>query len=115
MLSWGAIFHIENNNFSEIFSLKFSIINASFVLNSKIASSFNCSGNISKHLVLVFKISKKYRGTGYRVFKMTPIHHHFEMSNWAETTIIVRFWIINGIVIVIGLGLFYGDWVLFGN
>ena len=63
--------------------------------------------------VIIQVLSFKYRGK--RVFKMTPIHHHFEMSNWAETTIIVRFWIINGIVIVIGLGLFYGDWVLFGN
>ncbi len=63
--------------------------------------------------VIIQVLSFKYRGK--RVFKMTPIHHHFEMSNWAETTIIVRFWIINGIVVVIGLGLFYGDWVLFGN
>ncbi len=63
--------------------------------------------------VIIQVLSFKYRGK--RVFKMTPIHHHFEMSNWAETTIIVRFWIINGIFIVIGLGLFYGDWVLFGN
>ncbi len=37
------------------------------------------------------------------------------MSNWAETTIIVRFWIINGIAVVIGLGLFYSDYVLFGQ
>ena len=63
--------------------------------------------------VIIQVFSFKYRGK--RGFKMTPIHHHFEMSNWAETTIIVRFWIINGIFIVIGLGLFYGDWVLFGN
>jgi phospho-N-acetylmuramoyl-pentapeptide-transferase len=57
--------------------------------------------------------SFKIRGT--RVFKMAPLHHHFEMNNWAETTIIVRFWIVNGIFVVIALGLFYGDWVLFGN
>ena len=63
--------------------------------------------------VIIQVFSFKYREK--RVFKMTPIHHHFEMNNWAETTIIVRFWIINGIFIVIGLGLFYGDWVLFGN
>ena len=63
--------------------------------------------------VIIQVFSFKYRKK--RVFKMTPIHHHFEMNNWAETTIIVRFWIINGIFIVIGLGLFYGDWVLFGN
>ena len=59
--------------------------------------------------ILSFKYRKK------RIFKMAPIHHHFEMKNWAETTIIVRFWIINGIAIVFGLGLFYADFVLFGQ
>ena len=63
--------------------------------------------------VVVQILSFKYRQK--RVFKMAPIHHHFEMSNWAETTIIVRFWIINGIAVVIGLGLFYADYVLFGQ
>jgi phospho-N-acetylmuramoyl-pentapeptide-transferase len=59
--------------------------------------------------ILSFKYRKK------RIFKMAPIHHHFEMKNWAETTIIVRFWIINGIAIVFGLGLFYADYILFGQ
>ena len=63
--------------------------------------------------VVIQIISFKYRKK--RIFKMAPIHHHFEMSNWAETTIIVRFWIINGIAVVIGLGLFYADYVLFGQ
>lgn len=59
--------------------------------------------------ILSFKLRKK------RIFKMAPIHHHFEMINWAETTIIVRFWIVNGIAVIIGLGLFYADYVLFGS
>ena len=59
--------------------------------------------------ILSFKLRKK------RIFKMAPIHHHFEMIGWAETTIIVRFWIINGIFVIFALGLFYADWVLFGN
>tara|TARA_B100000700_G_scaffold238621_1_gene265120 strand:+ start:4342 stop:5400 length:1059 start_codon:yes stop_codon:yes gene_type:complete len=63
--------------------------------------------------VVIQIVSFKYRQK--RVFKMAPIHHHFEMNNWAETTIIVRFWIINGIAVVIGLGLFYADYVLFGQ
>ena len=63
--------------------------------------------------VIIQVSSFKYRKK--RVFKMAPIHHHFEMLNWAETTIIVRFWIINGIFVVLGLGLFYADWVLFGS
>lgn len=52
-----------------------------------------------------------FRGWGKRVFRMTPIHHHFELSRWPETTIIVRFWILAGILVAIGLGLFYGDFV----
>ncbi len=43
---------------------------------------------------------------------MAPIHHHFEMCGWAETTVIVRFWILNGIFVILALGLFYADWVL---
>ena len=85
-----------------------------FAIGADTLILFFCFLYIGEALSVIIQVlSFKYRGK--RVFKMTPIHHHFEMSNWAETTIIVRFWIINGIVIVIGLGLFYGDWVLFGN
>ncbi len=75
---------------------------------------FFCFLYIFEALSVILQVSS-YKLKQKRIFKMTPIHHHFEMSNWAETTIIVRFWIINGIFIVMGLGLFYGDWVLFGN
>ena len=44
-----------------------------------------------------------------RVFRMTPLHHHFELLGWQETTIIVRFWIAAGIGIAGGVGLFYGE------
>jgi phospho-N-acetylmuramoyl-pentapeptide-transferase len=50
-----------------------------------------------------------FRVFGRRVFRMTPIHHHFELLGWQETTIIVRFWIIAGIGIAIGLGIFYAE------
>ena len=43
-----------------------------------------------------------YKLTGKRVFKMAPLHHHFELSGWAEPKIIVRFWIITLILILIG-------------
>ena len=52
-----------------------------------------------------------FRGFGKRMFRMAPIHHHFELLGWPETTVIVRFWIMSGIMVAIGLGLFYGDWV----
>jgi phospho-N-acetylmuramoyl-pentapeptide-transferase len=51
-----------------------------------------------------------FRTTGRRVFRMAPLHHHFELLGWQETTIIVRFWIIAGMGVVTGLGVFYGEW-----
>jgi len=52
-----------------------------------------------------------YKMTGKRVFKMAPLQHHFEMLGWAETTIVVRFWLIAGLCIALGLGLFYVAWL----
>jgi len=44
-----------------------------------------------------------YRYTGRRVFKMAPIHHHFELKGWAEPKIIVRFWIISIMLALVAL------------
>ncbi|TVP70092.1 MAG: phospho-N-acetylmuramoyl-pentapeptide-transferase [Nitriliruptor sp.] len=52
-----------------------------------------------------------FRTTGKRVFRMAPIHHHFELLGWQETTIIVRFWILAGLGIALGLGVFYAEWI----
>lgn len=49
---------------------------------------------------------------GKRLFKMAPLHHHFEMKGWAEQTVVVRFWIVCGIFIAAGMGLFYAEWVV---
>ena len=49
---------------------------------------------------------------GKRLFKMAPLHHHFELAGWAEQTVVIRFWIIAGIFVAAGLGLFYGEWVV---
>lgn len=46
---------------------------------------------------------------GRRLFRMAPIHHHFELSGWPETTVIVRLWIMSGLCTAVGLGLFYAD------
>jgi len=51
-----------------------------------------------------------FRTTGRRVFRMAPIHHHFELHGWQEITIIVRFWIVAGIGVALGLGIFYAEW-----
>jgi phospho-N-acetylmuramoyl-pentapeptide-transferase len=48
-----------------------------------------------------------YKMTGKRVFRMAPLQHHFELAGWAETTIVVRFWIIAGICVALGLNIFY--------
>jgi phospho-N-acetylmuramoyl-pentapeptide-transferase len=46
-----------------------------------------------------------------RIFRMAPIHHHFELSGWPETTVLIRFWILAGLFAALGLGVFYGDFV----
>ncbi|BCY06622.1 phospho-N-acetylmuramoyl-pentapeptide-transferase [Actinoplanes sp. L3-i22] len=50
-----------------------------------------------------------FKTTGKRVFRMSPLQHHFELAGWSEVNIVVRFWIIAGICASIGLGLFYSD------
>ena len=51
-----------------------------------------------------------YKTRRKRVFKMSPLHHHFEMVGWAESTIVVRFWLIAGMFVALGLGIFYIGW-----
>ena len=53
-----------------------------------------------------FKISG-----GKRIFLMSPLHHHFELKGWAEITVVVRFWIIAGLSVLAGIGLFYLEWI----
>ncbi|MGD9794666.1 MAG: phospho-N-acetylmuramoyl-pentapeptide-transferase, partial [Acidimicrobiia bacterium] len=49
-----------------------------------------------------------------RIFRMAPIHHHFELAGWPETTVIIRFWILSGMFTIFGLGIYYADWVSLG-
>ena len=51
-----------------------------------------------------------YKLTGRRMFLMAPLQHHFEMKGWGEVTIVIRFWIIAGLCVGLGLGLFYAEW-----
>ncbi|WP_321858303.1 phospho-N-acetylmuramoyl-pentapeptide-transferase [Paraburkholderia tropica] len=50
-----------------------------------------------------FKYTKKRYGEGRRIFKMAPLHHHFELSGWKETQVVVRFWVITLMLCLIGL------------
>ncbi|MEJ3747716.1 phospho-N-acetylmuramoyl-pentapeptide-transferase [Actinomycetes bacterium KLBMP 9797] len=52
-----------------------------------------------------------FKTTGKRVFRMSPLQHHFELAGWSEVNIVVRFWIIAGIGVAIGLGLFYSEFL----
>jgi phospho-N-acetylmuramoyl-pentapeptide-transferase len=53
--------------------------------------------------VFWFKLTKKYSGEGRRIFRMAPLHHHFELGGWKETQVVVRFWIITILLVLIGL------------
>jgi len=52
-----------------------------------------------------------FRTTGKRVFRMSPLQHHFELAGWSEVNIVVRFWIIAGIGVAVALGLFYSEFL----
>jgi phospho-N-acetylmuramoyl-pentapeptide-transferase len=58
----------------------------------------------------VFKASGRKR----RLFRMSPIHHHFELLGWPETTVIIRFWIIAGVCVATALAIFIGDFTRLG-
>ena len=52
-----------------------------------------------------------FRTTRRRPFRMAPFHHHFELAGWAETTVIIRFWLLAAICCARGLGLVYSEWL----
>lgn len=56
---------------------------------------------------IYFKLTK-----GKRIFLMSPLHHHFELKGWAEITVVVRFWIIAGLCVAVGVGAFYLEWTV---
>jgi phospho-N-acetylmuramoyl-pentapeptide-transferase len=55
-----------------------------------------------------------FRGLKRRLFNMAPVHHHFELAGWNENTVIVRFWIIAGLAVAFGLGVFYAEFLSHG-
>ena len=56
--------------------------------------------------VLYFKYTKSKYGTGKKIFKMAPLHHHFELSGWSENHVVVRFWIIGILLALLSLTTF---------
>ena len=53
--------------------------------------------------VVYFKYTRRRYGTGRRIFRMAPLHHHFEESGWKETQVVVRFWIVTMMLVLVGL------------
>ncbi|HIW64385.1 MAG TPA: phospho-N-acetylmuramoyl-pentapeptide-transferase [Candidatus Stackebrandtia excrementipullorum] len=56
-----------------------------------------------------------YKTTGVRVFRMSPLHHHFEMAGWSEVTIVVRFWMLSAVAAALGIGLFFADYLQYAG
>src|SRR6185437_7216570 len=52
-----------------------------------------------------------FKLSGKRVFRMAPLQHHFELIGWAETTIVIRFWLVSGLFVALGLAIFYLAWL----
>ena len=50
-----------------------------------------------------FKVTKRVYGEGRRIFRMAPLHHHYELGGWKETQVVVRFWIITNMLVLFGL------------
>lgn len=63
-------------------------------------------------LSVVIQVGYFKASGGKRVFLMAPLQHHFELKGWAETTVVVRFWILGGLFVIAGLCLFYLDWLV---
>jgi phospho-N-acetylmuramoyl-pentapeptide-transferase len=58
-----------------------------------------------------FKLTRRLTGTGRRIFRIAPIHHHFEHLGYDEVTVVIRFWLIAGICVGTGLAIFYAAWL----
>ena len=78
--------------------------NTHLLLPSVCALNVMESGSVALQMT-VFKAS----GRKKRLFRLSPIHHHFELLGWPETAVIIRFWIISGVFVAVALGIFIAD------
>ncbi|MGH8946039.1 MAG: phospho-N-acetylmuramoyl-pentapeptide-transferase [Acidimicrobiia bacterium] len=65
---------------------------------------------VAETLSVIIQVAS-FRLTGKRVFRMSPLHFHFDLGGWPETTVVIRFWILTAMGIALGLGFFYGDFL----
>jgi phospho-N-acetylmuramoyl-pentapeptide-transferase len=66
---------------------------------------------VAQALSVMLQVGYFKASGGRRMFRMAPLHHHFELTGWDEITVVVRFWIITGLCVAAGLGVFYAEWV----
>jgi len=81
--------------------------------NTQLLLPIVCGLYVAETMSVILQVIS-YRGFGRRLFAMSPVHHHFELKGWAETTVIIRFWIVAGLLTAVGLGLYYADFVALG-
>ncbi|REK10097.1 MAG: phospho-N-acetylmuramoyl-pentapeptide-transferase, partial [Actinobacteria bacterium] len=60
---------------------------------------------VAETLSVILQVAS-FKTTGRRIFRMSPLHFHFDLGGWPETTVVIRFWILTGIGVALGLGLF---------
>jgi phospho-N-acetylmuramoyl-pentapeptide-transferase len=65
---------------------------------------------VAETLSVILQVAS-FKLTGKRIFRMAPFHFHFNLGGWPETTVVIRFWILTGIGVALGLGFFYGDFL----
>jgi phospho-N-acetylmuramoyl-pentapeptide-transferase len=65
---------------------------------------------VAETLSVILQVAS-FRLFGRRIFRMAPIHYHFDLGGWPETTVVIRFWILTGLGVALGLGLFYADFL----
>jgi phospho-N-acetylmuramoyl-pentapeptide-transferase len=84
--------------------------------NTLLLLVFLCGINVMEAGSVAVQMSVfKASGRKKRLFRMTPIHHHFELLGWPETTVIIRFWLIAAICVGAALGVFIGDFTRVSN
>jgi phospho-N-acetylmuramoyl-pentapeptide-transferase len=65
---------------------------------------------VAESLSVILQVGS-FRLLKRRIFRMAPIHHHFELGGWPETTVIIRFWLLSGACTALALGLYYADFI----
>jgi phospho-N-acetylmuramoyl-pentapeptide-transferase len=97
---------------------RFGLAFLALTLNTQLLLILICGINVMEAGSVALQMSVfKASGRRRRLFRMSPIHHHFELVGWPETTVIIRFWLIAAICVASALGIFIADFtrIVAGN